>query len=90
MGSVAELLAAVALCAAAVSLLVACWRRRAVLGLLCATLAVALALIALAGIGATSEALVGSLVASAIGTALLILGQAVERLLDSEPGNEGR
>jgi uncharacterized membrane protein YczE len=85
------LLAAVALCGAALLLLVACWRHRAVLGLVCAALASALALSAALGlISATSEALAGSLVASAIGTVLLMLGQAIERLLDTEPGSEGK
>jgi hypothetical protein len=87
--STAELLAAIALFGAALSLFVLCWRRRAALGLICAALALALALIAALGLtGTASAVLAGSLVATVIGTVLLILGQLVEKLLDGEPPPE--
>lgn len=83
--SLPELLATVALSGAAVLLLVASWRHRAALGLICATVAAALAFSAPLGLlGGAAAPLAGSFAATVIGTALLALGQAVECLLDME------
>jgi CHASE2 domain-containing sensor protein len=88
--SLPELLASVALSGASLLLLVSCWRHRAILGLICATLALALAISAALGLTrAAAPMLVGSFVATVIGTVLLMLGQAVERLLDGEPRQRG-
>ncbi len=80
--------AAVALGAAGARLVVACWRRGSVLAALCAVLGVVSA--ALAGTAgwaqsSASDALAGSLAAIVIGTVLLVLGQAIGRLLDENP-----
>ena len=82
------LAAAVVLVAAGLALVLVCWRSRSVLGLLCGLLGVASAVLGAtsghAGIGATDE-LAGALAAIVIGTVLLILGQAIQRVLDQEP-----
>jgi len=79
--------ATVALAGAALRLLVACWPHRTVLGVICAALALALAFMAALSLPRiSSSTLVGSFLAMVIGTVLLTLGQAVERLLDKEPG----
>ena len=79
---------AVALGAAGAWLVAFSWRRGSVLALLCGILGIASAVLAgkagWAGRGAT-DALAGSLAAVTIGTVLLVLGQAVQRLLDQEP-----
>jgi hypothetical protein len=77
-----ELLAALVISGVALWLLIACWRHRAVLGLVCAAVALALILGAALGLLGVRSALVGSLLANSLGAALLILGQAIERLLD--------
>jgi len=79
--------AASALGAAGVWLIAVCWRRGSVLGLLCGTLGsiAAVAAAANAGTRGATELLIGSLAAIVIGTALLVLSQAIERLLDQEP-----
>jgi hypothetical protein len=86
-----ELLAALTISGAVLWLLIACWRHRAVLGLVCGALALALILAAALGLLGVSSALVGSLLATSLGTVLLILGRT-ERLLDERPGgpNDGR
>jgi hypothetical protein len=86
-----ELLAALAISGAVLWLLIAGWRHRAVLGLVCGALALALILAAALGLLGVSSALVGSLLATSLGTVLLILGRT-ERLLDERPGgpNDGR
>lgn len=82
------LAATVALGAGGVWLVVVCWRRRSVLALLCGVCAIACAVLAgtsgSAGSTAT-DALVGSLTAVTIGMVLLVLGQALQRLLDQDP-----
>ncbi len=82
------LAAAVVLGAAGLAVVVVCWRLRSVLGLLCGLLGVASAVLGAtsghAGIGATVE-LAGALAAIVIGTVLMALGQAIQRLLDQEP-----
>jgi uncharacterized membrane protein YczE len=84
---VASVLATVALAGAALWLLVTCWRHRAVLGVICAALALGLAFMAALSLPRISPStLVGSFLAIVIGTVLLTLGRAVERLLDEEPG----
>jgi hypothetical protein len=84
--SLSELVAHVALVGAALLLLVTCWRYRAALGALCAGLGLALAIAPPFGpIGTPTATLLGSFLATAIGTVLLILGQFVQRLLDAEP-----
>jgi hypothetical protein len=87
-----ELLAALVISGAALWLLIACWRHLAVLGLICGALALALILAAALGLLRASSALVGSLVATSLGTVLLILGRTIERLLDEPPGgpSDGR
>jgi hypothetical protein len=79
---------AVALGAAGAWLAALSWRRRSVLALLCGILGTASAVFAgragWVGRGAT-DPLAGSLAAITIGTVLLVLGQAVQRLLDQEP-----
>jgi hypothetical protein len=80
--------AAVVLAGAGVWLVAVCWRRRSVLALLCGVLGIACAVVAgtagRAGSGFT-DALVGSLAAILIGIVLLLLGQAIQGLLDQEP-----
>ncbi len=69
-------------------LVVACWRRRSVLGGLCALTGaplVALALAAGLSGGTGRGALIISIVVLLIGIVLLGLGQTVQRLLDQEP-----
>jgi hypothetical protein len=68
-------------------LVVTCWHRRSVLGAACGVVGIALVPIAILsqGRGAGAQALAGSLAALIIGTVLLRLGQAVQRLLDEEP-----
>jgi len=84
----ALLAAAVALGLAGLSLVAVSWRLRSVLALLCGALGIASA-IAAGTSGRTGSAatdyLSGSLAAVLIGTVLLVLGQAVQRLLDREP-----
>jgi hypothetical protein len=82
------LAATVALGACGVWLVAVCWRRRSVLALLCGVCGIGGAvLVGAAGWAgsAGTDALVGSLTAVTIGTVLLVLGQAVERLLDQDP-----
>ena len=79
------LLAALVLSGAALWLLIASWRHRAVLGLICGAIALALTLAAALGLLGASSALVGSLLATSIGTVLLMLGRTIERLLDEAP-----
>jgi hypothetical protein len=79
------LLAALILSGAALWLLITCWRHRAVLGLICGALALALTVAAALGLLGASSALVGSLLATSMGTVLLILGRTIERLLDEAP-----
>jgi hypothetical protein len=81
------LLAALILSGAALWLLITCWRHRAVLGLICGALALALTVAAALGLLGASSALVGSLLATSMGTVLLILGRTIERLLDDGPGS---
>jgi hypothetical protein len=81
------LLAALVLSGAALWLLITCWRHRAVLGLICGAMALALTLAASLGLLGASCALVGALLATSMGTALLILGRTIERLLDEAPGS---
>jgi hypothetical protein len=85
---VGVLAAAVALGAAGVSLVVISWRRRSVLALLCGALGTTAAIDAAAArsAGRAAGALCGALLAITIGAVLLAIGQAVERLLDEEPG----
>ena len=69
-------------------LLVACWRRRSVLGGLCALTGAPLVGFALASglTGGTGQGtLIASVVVLLIGIVLLGLGQTVQRLLDEEP-----
>jgi|GEM_PF-2549443 len=79
---------AIALGAAGAWLAALSWRRGSVLAVLCGMLGIASAVLAAragwAGRGAT-DALAGSLAAITIGTVLLVLGQAVQRLLEHEP-----
>jgi hypothetical protein len=90
--SLGGFLAALVLCGAALWLLITCWRHRAVLGVMCGAMALALTLAAALGLLGASPALVGSLLATSIGAVLLILGRTIERLLDEGPGspNDGR
>jgi hypothetical protein len=81
------LLAALVLSGAALWLLITCLRHRAVLGLVCGAMALALTLAAALGLLGASSALVGSLLATSMGTLLLMLGRTIERLLDEEPGS---
>ena len=84
----ALLLAAAGVVVAEGWLLVACWRRRSVLGGVCALTGMPLIAFALAS-GLTGEpgrgALIISVVVLSIGIVLLGLGQTVQRLLDKEP-----
>ena len=68
-------------------LAVVCWRRRAALALACAIGGLVLALAA-AFVSAAGMTLAGSLAAAVIGTILLVLGTAIQRLLDAEPWND--
>jgi hypothetical protein len=90
-GAMLALAAAVALGLAGLWLAAVCWRRRSVLGVLCGIVGTASAIGAAAtgsaGHGARA-ALAGSAAAVAIGTVLLALGQAVQRLLDEQPGED--
>ena len=82
------LAAAVALGAVGAWLAALSWRRGSVLALLCGIVGIASAMLAgrAAWVGdAATDALVGSLGAITIGTVLLVLGQAVQRLLEHEP-----
>lgn len=78
-------LAAVALGAGCLWLSALSWRRRSVLATLCGVAgtasAVAAGTAAWAGRGAT-DAIAGSLAALIIGAVLMVLGQAMQRLLD--------
>jgi hypothetical protein len=78
-------LAALVLSGAALGLLIMCWRHRAVLGLICGAAALTLTIAATLGLLGASSALVGSLLATSIGTVLLMLGRTIERLLDEAP-----
>ena len=85
---VSAVAAGVAIAAGNLALLVRCWKRRSVLGGMLAALGLPLALLALvlgATRGAGEDALVGALIALVVGTALYLLGQAVQRLLDEDP-----
>jgi uncharacterized membrane protein YgdD (TMEM256/DUF423 family) len=75
-----------ALALAGVWLIAACWRRGSVLGLLCGALGSFAAVAAAADAHGSdvTDWLAGSLAAIAIGTVLLVLGQAVQRLLDQD------
>jgi hypothetical protein len=84
--SLGALSAALVLSGAALWLLITCWRHRAVLGLICGAIALASALAAALGLLGAPSALVGSLLATSIGTGLLVLGQTIERLLGQVPG----
>ena len=80
--------AGVAIAAGNLTLLVLCWKRRSVLGGMLAALGLPLALFAVVSgptRGAGEDALVGALIALAVGTAIYFLGQAVQRLLDEDP-----
>jgi hypothetical protein len=78
-------LAAVALGAGGLWLGALSWRRRSVLALVCGLLGIAWAVAAgaeaWAGRDAT-DAIAGSLAALSIGTVLMVLGRAMQRLLD--------
>lgn len=78
------LLAVVSLLSTALLLAGMSWRHRAVLALLCATGALALAGAAPLA-SQPSSLLIGSLAATAIGAILLVLGLAIQRLLNLEP-----
>ncbi len=81
------LAAAIALGIVALLLVAVCWRQRSVLGLVCAVLAIGstVAAVTSGSAGSATDELVGALAAIVIGTVLLALGQAVQRLLDQEP-----
>ena len=85
--SLGGLLAALVLSGAALWLLITCWRHRAVLGVICGAMALALTLAAALGLVGASPALVGSLLATATGAVLLILGRTIKRLLDEGAGS---
>ncbi len=87
MSAFAERLGAGAvLCCAALMLANTCLRHRAILGLFCALLAASLAVAAPLGlVDDPAQLLVGSVIATAIGTLLLLLGSAVERLVEDAP-----
>lgn len=75
------------------SLIVACWKRRSVLGGVlgaCGVPLVAFAIAAGPSRGASKHALLIAAIALVIGTALYGLGQALERLLDDEGEDEGQ
>jgi len=79
---------AVLLGVAGLGLVAACWRRASALALSCGVVGVAAAVSAGVSVTAARDAtdeLVGSLAATMIGTALLVIGQVVQRLLDAEP-----
>jgi hypothetical protein len=90
--SLGGLVATLVLSGAALWLLITCWRHRAVLGLICGAIALTSALAYALGVLGASSAFVGSLLATSIGTVLLILGRTIERLLDEGSGdpNDGR
>ena len=82
------LAAAVLLGVAGVGLVTACLRRASALALFCGVVGVAAAVAAGVSVTAARDAtdeLVGSLAATMIGTALLVIGQVVQRLLNAEP-----
>jgi hypothetical protein len=84
----ATLAAAVALGLASLALVAVRWRLRSLLALLCGALGIGSAVAAgTAGRaeGAATHYLAGSLAAALIGTVLLLLDRAVQRLLDREP-----
>jgi hypothetical protein len=69
-------------------LLVLCWRRRAVLAGVCAAAGIALVVLTLVQgyrDGARELGLIMALVAVVIGSVLFVLGQALHRMLDTEP-----
>jgi len=79
---------AVALGTAAAWLAALSWRRGSVLALLCGVVGIASAVLAgrAAWLGRdATDAFAGSLAAITIGTVLLVLGQAIQRLLDQDP-----
>jgi hypothetical protein len=91
--SVALTAAGLAVAAGDLSLIVACWKRRSVLGGVlgaCGIPPVALSIAAGPSHGAGVQALLIAAIALVIGTALYVLGQALERLLDEEPKDAGR
>lgn len=81
--------AALAVGTAHACLVVACWKRRSILGGVCGAAGVALVVFAISSGPATGTgegSLVIALVVLLIGTVLLGIGQAVWRLLDDEGG----
>jgi hypothetical protein len=69
-------------------LLVLCWRRHAVLAGLCAAAGIALVVLTLVPgyrNSARELGLIMALVAVVIGSVLFVLGQALQRMLDTEP-----
>jgi hypothetical protein len=76
----------VLLSGAALLLAVMCLQRRALLGFVCAVVAIGLAVAAPVGLaGESYELLMGSFTASAMGAVLLLLGLSIQRLLDDVP-----
>jgi predicted branched-subunit amino acid permease len=79
---------AFALAAAGLALLVACWKRRTVLGGVLAAASIPLAAFAIAAgpdHPAGEYSLLIATVALVLGTALYAIGQLLERMLDEEP-----
>jgi len=88
-GVIPAIAACIVLAAGNLALLVLCWRRRSVLGGVLAALGLPAALFAVVSgptHGAGEGALAGALTALVLGTALYLLGQALQRLLDEDPG----
>ena len=84
--------AAILVAAGDVWLIVACWKRRSVLGGIlgaCGIPLVALSVAAGPSQGASEHALLIAAIALVIGTALYGLGQALERLLDDGLEDDG-
>jgi hypothetical protein len=85
-----ELAAGVAIAAGNLRLLGLCWKRRSVLGGVLAAVGLPLASYAIVsgptrGVG--EGALVAAVIALVLGSALYFLGQALQRLLDEDPGD---
>jgi len=90
---VALTVAGLVVAAGDVSLVLACWKRRSVLGGVlgaCGIPLVALAIVTGPSRGTSKQALVIAALALVIGTALYGLGQVFERLLDDAPEDTGR
>jgi len=79
------LAAALAVGAACVGLLIVCWRRRTVLGGVCALAGIALVAVAIAARHDAADAVLAASAALVIGAVLFGLGQAVQQLLDDDP-----